>query len=78
MPKCQDWYSRRSEYIYFFAVTTSLLWVWVIAQGLRRFPKPPVPNDYSASHKFWAWLAAIDMGFTALTGWIFYVLAFVA
>jgi putative membrane protein len=62
----------------FFAVTTSLLWVWVIVQGLRRFPKPPVPNAYSASHKFWAWLAAIDMGFTALTGWIFYVLAFVA
>jgi putative membrane protein len=62
----------------FFAVTTSLLWMWVIAQGLRRFPKPPVPNDYSANHKFWAWLAAIDMGFTALTGWIFYVLAFVA
>ncbi len=62
----------------FFAVTTSFLWIWVIAQALRRFSKPPVPNDYSPSHKFWAWLAAIDMGFTALTGWIFYVLAFVA
>jgi putative membrane protein len=62
----------------FFAVTTALLWIAVIVQALRRFPKPPVPNDYSPQHKFWAWLAAIDMGFTALTGWIFYVLAFVA
>ena len=55
-----------------------LLWIGVIVQALRRFPKPPAPNEYSPQHKFWAWLAAIDMGFTALTGWIFYVLAFVA
>jgi hypothetical protein len=62
----------------FFAVTTSLLWIWVIVQALRQFPKPPAPNQHSASHKVWAWTAAIDMGLTALTGWIFYVLAFVA
>ncbi len=61
----------------FFAVTTSLLWIGVIVQALRRFSKPPAPNDHSESHKLWGWLAAIDMGFTALTGWIFYVLAFV-
>jgi putative membrane protein len=62
----------------FFAVTTSLLWIWVIVQALRRFPKPPAPGDHSASHKLWAWIAAIDMGMTAITGWIFYLLAFVA
>ena len=62
----------------FFAVTTSLLWIWVIVRALRHFPKPPAPNEHSPSHKLWAWIAAFDMGMTALTGWIFYVLAFVA
>ncbi len=61
-----------------FAVTTALLWVFVIVQAVRKIPEPPGPCAYSESHKRWAWIAAIDMGFTALTGWIFYCLAFVA
>jgi len=62
----------------FFAVTTAFLWVFVIVQALRKIPDPPGPSAYSVPHKRWAWIAAIDMGFTALTGWIFYCLAFVA
>lgn len=61
-----------------FAVTTALLWVYVIVQALRKFASPPVPNAYSATHKFWGRVAAIDMTLTAITGWIFYWLAFVA
>lgn len=61
-----------------FAVTTSVLWIVVIVQALRKFPSPPVPNEYSGRHCFWARLAALDMGLTAVTGWIFYWLAFVA
>ncbi|HUY32537.1 MAG TPA: DUF420 domain-containing protein [Pirellulales bacterium] len=61
-----------------FAVTTALLWVFVIVQALRRFPSPPVPNEYSPRHQFWAKLAAVDMFLTAVTGWVFYWLAFVA
>jgi putative membrane protein len=61
-----------------FAVTTALLWVFVIVQALRRFPNPPVPNEYSPRHLFWAKLAAVDMLLTAVTGWVFYCLAFVA
>ena len=61
-----------------FAVSTAALWIYVIAQALRRFPKPPRPNDYSRVHTRWAKLAAIDMFLTALTGWIFYYLAFIA
>jgi len=62
----------------FFAVTTTVLWIAVIVRAMRNFPKPPAPCEHSASHLFWARLAAIDMGMTALTGWIFYYLAFVA
>ncbi|HXT59061.1 MAG TPA: DUF420 domain-containing protein [Pirellulales bacterium] len=61
-----------------FAVSTALLWIFVTVRALRRFPCPPAPNDHSPSHVFWAKLAAIDMLLTAVTGWAFYGLAFVA
>jgi putative membrane protein len=60
-----------------FAVTTALLWVFVIVQALRKFPKPPAPCAYSPKHVIWGKLAAIDMLMTAVTGWVFYWLAFV-
>jgi hypothetical protein len=62
----------------FFAVPTALLWVTVIVRALRRFANPPQPGPHSRQHIFWAWLAAIEMCLTALTGWIFYLLAFAA
>jgi uncharacterized membrane protein YozB (DUF420 family) len=61
----------------FFAVTTVGMWLFVIVQALRKIPDPPGPCDYSPRHIFWAWLAAIDMACTAVTGWVFYWLAFV-
>jgi len=61
-----------------FAVPTFALWIFVIVQGLRYFPHPPRPNAYSSRHKLWARLAAIGMTMTALTGWVFYYLAFIA
>jgi hypothetical protein len=62
----------------FFAVTTTLLWIVVIVRALRNFPSPPVPGPHSRWHLRWAKVAALDMGLTAVTGWIFYWLAFVA
>ncbi len=68
-----------SLYIHlFFSVSTALLWIFVIVQALRKIPKPPGPSPYSPRHIFWARLAAIDLLLTAVTGWIFYWLAFVA
>lgn len=61
----------------FFAVTTAVLWIAVILRALRRFPSPPVPGPHSRSHLLWGKLAAIDMTLTAVTGWVFYWLAFV-
>ncbi len=62
----------------FFAITTTVLWSVVIARAWRNFPNPPVPGPHSAWHVKWARLAAIDMTCTAVTGWVFYYLAFVA
>ncbi len=61
-----------------FSATTAALWVYVIVGALNNIPKPPAPSPYSEWHKFWGWLAALDLVMTAITGWAFYYLAFVA
>ena len=60
------------------AVTTAVLWVVVIVRALRNFPSPPAPAEHSRWHTRWAWAAAWGMALTAVTGWVFYYLAFVA
>jgi putative membrane protein len=61
-----------------FSISTFFLWLYVVAGALRNIPVPPGPSPYSPRHIFWARLAAIDLALTALTGWTFYWLAFVA
>lgn len=61
----------------FFAIATTILWIWTIIGALRGFPKPPAPNAYSIRHKNIAIFAAIGMFCTAITGWVFYIMAFV-
>ena len=61
-----------------FAVSTALLWIWVTVDALRKFENPPAPGAHSKRHVRWGQLAAIDMLCTAVTGWLFYWLAFVA
>ncbi len=61
-----------------FAVTTACIWTLVVIRALRNIPSPPGPSPHSDWHKRWAWIAALDMLGTAVTGWVFYYLAFVA
>ncbi len=61
-----------------FAVPTLLLWVVVVVQALRNFSRPPLPDPHSRWHARWGWLAALGMVLTAVTGWVFYWLAFMA
>ena len=61
-----------------FAISTLVLWVWVVWEAVRRFPSPPGPNAHSPRHRIMARLAAADLVLTAITGTIFYWLAFVA
>ena len=55
-----------------------MVWIYVIVQALRKFPHPPMPSKYSPQHRLGARIAAIMMTMTAVTGWVFYYLAFVA
>lgn len=77
-PYADNWVNYSLAIHLCFAVSTAVLWVFVIVQALRKVPVPPRPCEYSRRHAFWAWLAAADMIMTALTGWVFYWLAFVA
>jgi len=61
-----------------FAIPTLLLWTLVVVQALRKFSRPPLPGPHSQWHTRWATVGAIGMALTALTGWLFYWLAFVA
>jgi len=61
-----------------FATTTLALWVLIILRALSQFPNPPCPNRHSRYHSRWGMVAAVDMVLTAVSGWAFYFLAFVA
>ena len=61
-----------------FAISTAALWAAVLVQALLKFPRPPAPSLHSRRHVIWGRLAALDLVLTAVTGWVFYWLAFVA
>lgn len=61
-----------------FAVSTLVLWAWVVWEAWKRFPDPPAPGTHGPRHRAMARLAALDLVLTAVTGTIFYWLAFVA
>ena len=61
-----------------FAVSTLVLWVWVVWEAFLRFPVPPTPGTHGPRHRVMARLAALDLVLTAVTGTVFYWLAFVA
>jgi hypothetical protein len=73
-----DWVSVALGIHLCFAVTAALLWIAVITRALRNFPVPAMPAAHSPWHRRVGMAAAIDMVCTAVTGWIFYYLAFVA
>ena len=61
----------------FVAVSTTLLWLVTVTTALRRFPNPPRPSAFSARHIMLARFTASGTLLTALTGWLFYFVAFV-
>lgn len=62
----------------FIAISTTLLWIATITLALRKFPIPPAPGEHSMTHLRIAKVAAAGMYLTAVTGWTFYWMAFVA
>lgn len=61
-----------------FAIPTPIIWVIVIAMSLRRFRSGFSQGDFNRFHRISGRIAAAFMFLTAVTGWIFYYVAFVA
>jgi putative membrane protein len=60
----------------FVSITTSFIWIGLIAFSLWKFASPPVPNKFSGVHKFFGKIGMIDMILTGITGVMLYVLGF--
>ena len=73
-----DWIDYSLVIHLLFAVPTPILWGFIIYRALAGFPRPVEPSHHSTSHRFWGKLGALGMTATAITGWVFYYLAFVA
>ena len=61
-----------------FAIPTPILWIVVTTGALRYFPVPAKPGKHSRFHLNWGKMAALGMLLTAITGWVFYYLGFMA
>ena len=62
----------------FFSVSTTVLWIVIAVNAVRKFKDPPGPNDHSRMHKRMGWCGVFGLTCTAVTGWVFYYMAFVA
>ena len=66
-------------FLYFhigFAVLTIILWFITIIKAIKKFDNPPLPNNYSPTHKKLGIASTIFMTITGLTGIAFYIMAF--
>jgi putative membrane protein len=63
-----------------FAIPAPFIWAITLFKALRHFPNPPRPvaGKFSRQHRMLGWLSVCVMTMTAVTGWIFYAVAFVA
>lgn len=61
-----------------FAIPTPFVWAAVIVIGLRKFKTDFNQGSFNRIHRISGRIAAAMMVMTAITGWIFYYVAFVA
>jgi hypothetical protein len=58
------------------AIATTVVWLVLAAVSVRRFPRPPAPNAFSARHRFWGRLGMVLMALTGITSVPVYVYGF--
>jgi uncharacterized membrane protein YozB (DUF420 family) len=66
-------------WIYFhtlLAITTTLVWLVLAIVSVRRFPKPPQPNEFGPMHRRWGRIGMVIMGLTGLTSLPVYIYGF--
>lgn len=60
------------------AISTTLLWTMTFLLAFWRTPNPPRPSTHSKVHKIMGTSSAVMLIITAISGWIFYWMAFIA
>lgn len=60
------------------AISTTLVWTMTLLLALWRTPSPPRPSLHSQVHKVLGISSAVMLIITAISGWIFYWMAFIA
>ncbi|MBX3416599.1 MAG: DUF420 domain-containing protein [Pirellulaceae bacterium] len=87
-----DWRSQAAKSVYFasgwvdrwlwihlfFAVPTFLLWVMLVGLALRKMGAKFENMAHRQFHRWLGWVGTFFMLMTAVTGWIFYWVSFVA
>ena len=61
-----------------FAISTSIAWVVTVPLAWWGFSNPPSPGSHSRWHRWLGRTALVGLTATTITGWTFYLLAFVA
>ena len=61
-----------------FAIPTPFIWIFLIGVSIYRFDQKFGPANFRTFHRWMGRLAVAMMFATAITGWFFYWLAFVA
>ena len=59
------------------AIGATLVWVPLVFLSIRKFPKPPVPGEFSATHRFWGRTGMLLMIVTGLSAIPLYYMGFV-
>jgi uncharacterized membrane protein YozB (DUF420 family) len=59
-----------------FAISTVILWIMTLVSAMREFSSKPKPTPGRNLHRRFARFAALGMCGTAVSGWVFYVAAF--
>ncbi len=76
-PYADSWWLEAIFYVHLIiAVMTSLIWAGLIYFSLKRFPSPPHPDVFSATHKRWGTIGMVTMILTGLTAYPLYFFGF--
>jgi putative membrane protein len=58
------------------ALSTTVTWAVLLIASVRKFPKPPMPNAFSARHRLWGRVAMVLMLGTGVTSLPVYIYGF--
>ena len=59
-----------------FAISSALVWIVLVFVSLRRFPNPPVSNDFGTRHRLWGRTGMVLMMVSGLSAIPLYYVGF--